>query len=207
MNRCPSNSDRRRAQRKERLSRVDVFSGMGFSNIVMFSIIAATAATLHDHHITNVQSAAQAARSLRPIAGSLASAVFAFGFMGSGLLAVAVLAAAGSAGFAGLRSKEWGLPRSVRQAPLFYGLVVLGTLGGTALSLINVNPFKLLILVAVMNGVVAAPFLLVVMRISGSRELRGEHANGKLSRTIGWLTTAVMGIMAVALCATGGVSL
>jgi Mn2+/Fe2+ NRAMP family transporter len=103
--------------------------------------------------------------------------------------------------------KEWGLSRSLRKAPFFYSLVALGTLGGTALSLVSVNPIKLLVFVAVINGVTAAPLLFVVMRISSSRKLMGSYVNGHLASTLGWATAALMAVAAVALFATGGVSL
>jgi Mn2+/Fe2+ NRAMP family transporter len=200
------NRSRTRAKLKERTSRVDVFSGMAFSNIVMFAIIATTAATLHAHHITNIQSAAQAAQALKPLVGHLSSQVFALGFVGSGLLAVPVLAGSGSVGLAGLLGKEWGFSRSVRKAPLFYGLVALGTVGGTALSLLNINPIQLLVFVAVVNGVIAAPLLIIVMRVSASRSLMGNYVNGKVASTLGWLTVAIMAGASIALFATGGIS-
>src|ERR1035441_8779422 len=192
-----------RAQRKQRTSRLDVFAGMTFSNLVMFAIIVATAQTLHAHNKTNIQSAAQAAEALKPFAGHFASALFALGFIGSGLLAVPVLAGSGSVGMAGLLGKQWGFSRSVRKAPVFYGLVGLGTLGGTALSLVDVNPIKLLVLVAVINGVPAAPFLVVVMRVSGSRRIMGDYVNGNAAKVLGWLTAALMAAAAIALFATG----
>jgi NRAMP (natural resistance-associated macrophage protein)-like metal ion transporter len=195
---------RRKAGKKERMSRLDVFTGMAFSNIVMFAIIVATAQTLHIHHLTHIQSAAQAAKALRPFAGRFASAIFALGFIGSGLLAVPVLAASGSVGMAGLLGKEWGFSRSIRQAPVFYGLLALGTVGGTAFSLLHVNPIKLLVLVAVINGVAAAPFLFVVMRISSSHRLMGKDVNGLTANILGWLTAAIMAAAAIALFATGG---
>ncbi|MHB8506592.1 MAG: NRAMP family divalent metal transporter, partial [Acidimicrobiales bacterium] len=196
-----------RARRKQRTSRVDVFAGMTFSNIVMFAVIVATAQTLHNHNKTDIQSAAQAAEALKPFAGHFASTIFALGFIGSGLLAIPVLAGAGSVGLAGLLGKQWGFSRSVRKAPVFYGLVAFGTLGGTALSLLHVNPIKLLILVAVINGVAAAPFLVVVMWVSSSRRLMGDYVNGHAAKILGWFTAAIMGVAAVALFATGGVSL
>ena len=195
---------RRKAGKKERMSRLDVFTGMAFSNVVMFSIIVATAQTLHIHHLTHIQSAAQAAKALRPFAGRFASAIFALGFIGSGLLAVPVLAASGSVGLSGLLGKEWGFSRSIRQAPVFYGLLAIGTVGGTALSLLNVNPIKLLVLVAVINGVAAAPFLFVVMRVSSSQSLMGKSVNGLTANILGWLTAAIMAAAAIALFATGG---
>jgi NRAMP (natural resistance-associated macrophage protein)-like metal ion transporter len=196
-----------RARRKQATSRLDVFAGMTFSNLVMFAIIVATAQTLHAHHQTNIQGAAQAAQALTPFAGRFASALFALGFIGSGLLAVPVLAGAGSVGLAGLLGKKWGFSRSVRKAPVFYGLVALGTLGGTALSLLHVNPIKLLVLVAVINGVAAAPFLVVVMRVSASPHLMGDYVNGKTANILGWTTATIMAVAAISLFATGGVSL
>jgi NRAMP (natural resistance-associated macrophage protein)-like metal ion transporter len=195
-----------KAHRKQRTSRLDVFAGMTFSNLVMFAIIVA-AADLSAHNKSYIQSAAQAAAALKPLAGRFASDLFALGFIGSGLLAVPVLAASGSVGLAGLLGKQWGFSRSVRQAPVFYGLVALGTLGGTALSLLNVNAIKLLVLVAVINGVAAAPFLVVVMWISSSQRLMGEYVNGKAAKVLGWLTVAIMAAAAIAMFATGGVSL
>jgi NRAMP (natural resistance-associated macrophage protein)-like metal ion transporter len=196
-----------KARRKQSTSRLDVFTGMTFSNLVMFAIMVATAQTLHAHGKTSIQSAAQAAEALKPFAGHFASALFALGFIGSGLLAIPVLAGAGSVGMAGLLGKQWGFERSVRKAPVFYGLVALGTLGGTVLSLLHVNPIKLLVFVAVINGVAAAPFLIVVMRVSGSRRIMGDYVNGHAASILGWLTTALMAAAAIALLATGGVSI
>jgi len=196
-----------KARRKQATSRLDVFVGMTFSNLVMFAVIAATAQTLHAHHEIDIQSAAQAAKALKPFAGRFASAIFALGFIGSGLLAVPVLAGSGSVGMAGLLGKQWGFSRSVRKAPVFYGLVAVGTLGGTALSLLQVNPIKLLVLVAVINGVAAAPFLVVVMWVSSSQRLMGKYVNGKAAKILGWLTVAIMAGAAIAMFATGGISL
>jgi NRAMP (natural resistance-associated macrophage protein)-like metal ion transporter len=193
-----------RAQRKQRTSRLDVFAGMTFSNVVMFAIIVATSQTLHANHKTNIQSAAQAAEALKPFAGHFASTLFAFGFIGSGLLAIPVLAGAGSVGLAGLLHKQWGFSRSVRKAPVFYGLVALGTIGGTALSLLHVNPIKLLILVAVINGIAAAPFLVVVMSVSSSRQIMGDYVNGNAAKILGWATATIMAAAAIGLIATGG---
>ena len=198
---------RAHATRKQRTSRLDVFTGMAFSNVVMFAIILATAETLHAHGVTNIQSASQAATALKPFAGHYASAIFALGFIGSGLLAVPVLAGSGSVGLSGLLGKEWGFSRSVRKAPVFYGLVALGTVGGTVLSLMSVNPIKLLVFVAVINGIAAAPFLVVVMRVSSSRRIMGDYVNGRAANALGWLTAAIMASAAIALFATGSVSL
>ncbi len=189
----------RSARAKQRSGRMDVFSGMAFSNVVMWAIIVVTAQTLATHGQHDIQSAAQAASALTPIAGRFATTLFALGFIGSGILAVPVLAGAGAAGMSGLLHKEWGFSRSIRKAPVFYGLVALGTIGGAALSLVHVNPIKLLVIVATINGLIAAPFLILVMLISGDRRLMGTYRNGRLASILGWVTVAVMAAAAVAL--------
>ncbi|MCU1362752.1 MAG: divalent metal cation transporter [Acidimicrobiaceae bacterium] len=194
------------ARRKQRTSRQDVFTGMAFSNIVMFATIATTAQTLHVHHVTNIESAAQAATALKPFAGRFASEIFAFGFIGSGLIAIPALAASGSTGLSGYLGRQWGFSQSIREAPVFYSLVATGTLGGTALSLLHVNPIKLLVVVAIINGIIAAPLLVIIMRVSNSRDIMGEYVNGRLANVLGWITAALMAAAAVAFFATGGLS-
>jgi Mn2+/Fe2+ NRAMP family transporter len=139
---------------------------------------------------------------LRPVAGSASSVLFAVGFIGAGFLAVPVLAGAAAAGISGLAGRRWGYSQSLREAPMFYGLVAAGTLGGAALSLVGVNPIGLLVVVALINGLAAAPFLVVVMLIAGNRRLMGDYVNGRLATTIGWLTVGLMGAAAVAVVAT-----
>jgi Mn2+/Fe2+ NRAMP family transporter len=168
----------------------------------MFAIIVATASTLAKNGTTKIDSAAQAADALRPVAGSVSTALFAIGFIGAGFLAVPVLAGSAAAGISGLVGRHWGFSRSPRQAPLFYVLVAAGTLGGAALSLVGVNPIALLVVVALVNGLAAGPFLIVVMLIAGDRELMGDYVNGRLASTLGWLTVAVMSAAAIALVIT-----
>ncbi len=187
---------------KERTSRADVFTGMTLSNLVMLAIIVATSVTLNHHGQRDITSAAQASQALRPIAGKLSAALFALGFIGSGMLAVPVLAGSGASGMAGLLGKRWGFSRSIGQAPVFYGLVAVGTLGGTVLTLAGVNPMKLLVLVALINGIAAAPFLVAVMLISGNRQIMGEHVNHGLARGPGWLTVTLMAVALIAAVAT-----
>ena len=190
------------ARGKTRSSRFDVFTGMALSNLVMFAIITATASTLGLRKSTDITSAAQAAGALRPIAGPLASTLFALGFIGSGMLAVPVLAGAGSAGLAGLLGRPWGLSLPPREAPLFYVLLGAGTVGGTALTVAPVNPISLLVPVAIVNGIAAAPFLIVVMIISRNRPLMGDNRNGSLAAILGWATVALMTAAAVAVLAS-----
>lgn len=193
------------ARRKQNESRLDVFGGMAFSNVVMFAIIVAAAVTLGQKGNHDIAGAAEAAQALRPVAGRFASAIFALGFIGSGMLAVPVLAGSGAAGIAGLLGKEWGFSRSVRKAPVFYGLVGVGTIGGTALSLLHVSPIHLLVVVALVNGLAAAPFLVVVLRIANDREIMGAaNVNGVLANVLGWVTVALMAAAAVSLVVTGG---
>jgi Mn2+/Fe2+ NRAMP family transporter len=187
-----SDRPRRQAVRKTRTSRLDVFVGMAFSNLVMFAIIVATGSTLGAHGHTTITTAAQAAQALRPIAGSWSETLFALGFIGSGMLAIPVLAGAGSMGMAGLLGRDWGFSKSLRQAPVFYGLVVVGTLGGTLVTLTDIDPVKLLVYSALINGLLAAPFLVIVMIVSADATALGEYTNGKLARTLGWLATALM---------------
>ena len=179
------------ARRRLRNGRVDVFTGMVFSVLIMFAIIASSAATLGAHHKA-VSSAADAAKALQPIAGNYAGILFAVGFIGSGVLAVPVLAASGAAGLSGLLNKNWGLDRSPRKAPLFYILLGVGIIAGTVLAVVSTDPIGLLILSAIVNGIAAGPFLVVIMLISRDRKIMGEYRNGKLAATMGWLTTVIM---------------
>lgn len=192
------------AQRKERTSRLDVFTGMFFSNLVMYAIIAATAATLGAHGTHDIASAADAARALQPVAGRFAGTVFAVGFIGSGMLAIPVLAGSASVGLADLFGRDWGFSRRVSQAPVFYGLVFGGTLCGTVLSAIHLDPIKLLVSVAVINGLASAPFLLVVMIIANRADLMGEFRNRLVANVLGWLTVFLMAGAAVAFFLSGG---
>ena len=180
-----------RAEQKLRDARADVFTGMFFSVLVMFAIMAATAATL-GRNGTDVKTAADAAKALEPIAGPAAKFLFAAGFIGSGILAVPVLAASGSAGLAGLLGKDWGFDRRPSQARTFYVLLGVGTIGGVIISFLATDPIGLLILSAIINGIAAAPFLIVTMLIARDKDIMGQYRNGKLAATLGWATTAIM---------------
>jgi NRAMP (natural resistance-associated macrophage protein)-like metal ion transporter len=194
----------RDAASKLRRSRFDVFVGMGFSNLVMFAVIVATGATIGSRGHTDITSAAQAAKALEPIAGRASKILFAVGFIGTGVLAVPILAGSAAVGLAGLRGKEWGFEKSPRRAPLFYVLVGIGTIGGTAFSLVGLDPIRLLIVAALVNGIAAAPFLAAVMLISGDRSIMGSRSNGRLATVLGWLTVAIMATGAVATFVAGG---
>ncbi len=179
--------------------RTDVISGMCFSSIVMWCIVATTASTLFPQGIINIDSAPKAAEALKPVAGNLAYLVFAVGIIGTGLLAVPILA--GSAAYAvaeTFRLRE-GLYLRLRQAPGFYGVIALSTLVGFSINLFGINPIKALYYTAVLNGIVAPPLLLMIMLISNNHKIMSEKVNGRISNTLGWITTVAMTIAAVAL--------
>ncbi len=179
--------------------RTDVISGMCFSSIVMWSIVATTASTLFPHGITYIDSAPKAAEALKPVAGNLAYLVFAVGIIGTGLLAVPILA--GSAAYAiaeTFRMRE-GLYQKLRQAPGFYGVIVLSTLIGFSINLLGINPIRALYYTAILNGIVAPPLLLMIMLISTNPKIMKDRVNGLVSNLLGWITTMALTIAAIAL--------
>ncbi|MGO4247797.1 Nramp family divalent metal transporter [Paenarthrobacter sp. RAF54_2] len=179
------------AEHKLRNARADVFVGMFFSALIMFAIMAATAATLGKNG-TDVKTAADAAKALEPIVGPAAKYLFAAGFIGSGILAVPILVASGSAGLAGLLGKDWGFDRRPSRARTYYLLLGAGTLGGVLISFFASDPIGLLIFTAMINGVAAAPFLVVTMLIARDKDIMGKFRNGKLATVLGWSITLIM---------------
>lgn len=187
----------RRAGSELRRIRLDTMLGMGFSHLTALFIVIATAATLNAHGITHVESSAQAAEALRPIAGDFAFALFAIGIIGTGMLAVPILA--GSAAYAVSESFGWveGLDRKPREAKAFYATIAVATIAGLTLNYVGVDPIKALYWAAVVNGVLAAPLMVVMMLIATNRAVMGKlRVSGRLAAG-GWLATAVMGIVAV----------
>ena len=172
--------------------RADTLIGMGFSHIVALFIVIATAATLHANGITEIESAAQAAQALRPIAGDLAFALFAIGIIGTGLLAVPILA--GSAAYAVSETFGWteGLNRKPREAKAFYGVIAVATLGGFALNLFGIDPMKALYWAAVVNGLLAPPLMVVTMLIAQNPKVMGHLTISPLLALGGWISTLVM---------------
>jgi NRAMP (natural resistance-associated macrophage protein)-like metal ion transporter len=181
---------------------VDTYLGMGASNIVAFFIILTTAATLHAHGVHDIESAAQTAQALKPVAGSFASALFAMGIVGTGLLAVPVLA--GSAAYAVGETMRWksSLESKPGKARGFYAVITVATLAGTAMNFVHVNPIKALFWTAVINGVIAVPMLAAVMLVAAKHKAMGTFAISGLLRTMGWITTAVMAICVVGMMVT-----
>ncbi len=188
----------------EHLSRIkqDTSVGMGFSNIIALCIVVATAVTLNQHGSTNIQTSAQAAEALRPVAGEFAFAVFAMGIVGTGLLAVPVLA--GSAAYAVSELFGWrrGLSHGFREARGFYLIIIAATGIGTAMSAFEVDPIKALVWSAIVNGVISVPIMVVLMLIGQSRRLMGNYIISLRHRFFGWAATLVMGSAVAVMFAT-----
>lgn len=184
--------------------RIDTYSGMAFSNVVSFFIILTAAATLHAHGITNINTATDAAQALEPIGGKFAFLLFALGIVGTGILAVPVLA--GSAAYAVGEAFKWnvGLNQKPQNAKHFYSIIAAGTFVGLGLNFLHVNPIKALFWSAVINGVVAVPIMFLMMLMSQNRKIMGTFTINRWQRWLGWLATGVMAAAAVGLFATWG---
>jgi NRAMP (natural resistance-associated macrophage protein)-like metal ion transporter len=184
--------------------RIDTYVGMGISNLVALFIILTTAATLHAHGITDIQTSSQAAEALKPIAGPFAFTVFAIGIIGTGLLALPVLA--GSSAYAVGETFGWhvGLARKPYRAKAFYWTIAAATALGVLLNYSPIDPIKALFWSAVINGVVAVPVMALMMHLSSNRAAMGDFQLGRALKTFGWLATAVMAAAAVGLFATWG---
>jgi len=184
-----------------RKMRTDVWSGMFFSNLVMFFIFAACAGTLYAHGITTIESAEQAALALRPF-GPFASLLFTLGIVGTGFLAVPVLA--GSTAYACAESLGWkyGLYKKLKQAYAFYGVIIVAMALGIAANFAHLDPIRALIWAAVANGVIAPIVLYFVVRLSSSHHLMGQHANRPLVSLLGWVIVGLMAIAGVAALAS-----
>jgi len=195
-------------ERREKVSpqsvrrmRTDVWSGMLFSNLITFFIFAACAGTLYAHGVTNIVTADQAASALRPF-GEFAFLLFAIGIVGTGLLAVPVLA--GSTAYAISESFGWkyGLYRKLNQAYAFYGVIIISMLIGIAANFVHLDPIKALIYAAVANGVIAPIVLFFVVRLSGDKRLMGEYANRPFVALLGWVTIGFMAVSGIAAIAS-----
>ena len=182
--------------------RVDTYVGMAFSNIVALFIIITAAATLHASGHTDIQTSSQAAEVLRPLAGPFAFTLFALGIIGTGLLALPVLA--GSAGYALGEAFRWrtGLARDAGTAKAFYGTIAVATAVGAALNVSSLDPVRALFWCAVINGVVAVPIMVLLMVLASRRSVMGQFRLGLALKSMGWLATAVMTLAAAGLLVT-----
>ncbi len=183
---------------------IDTLVGMAFSNIIALFIMLTTAATLNAHGVTDIQTSSQAAEALRPIAGRFAFTIFALGIIGTGLLAVPVLAS--SAAYAVGEGLKWrvGLAQRPGRAPAFYGTIALATFGGASLNFTPIDPIRALFWSAVINGVAAVPIMVMIMLMASRKKVMGQFALRPLLRAFGWLATAVMAVAAIGMFATWG---
>ena len=174
--------------------RLDTLVGMGVSNLVGLAILVTAAATLPTSGIKEVDTAAQAAQALRPLAGDFAFALFALGIVGSGLLSVPVLA--GSAAYALGEARRWpvGLTRKPLQAKAFYGTITTATLVGALANFAAIRPMKALVWAAVINGIVAVPVMVLLMRMAADQRIMGQFTVPRSWLALGWFATAIMAI-------------
>lgn len=177
--------------------RIDVWSGMFFSNIVMFFIIAVCATTLYKNGITNINTAADAAQALAPLAGQWAFILFTIGIIGTGMLSIPVLA--GSTSYAMSESFGWkeGLNKKLKEARAFYGVIIISTILGVLINFIGIDPIKALIYSAIFNGIVAPIMIFFIVGISGSKKIMGKYKNKKITSIIGWSIAIIMKIAAI----------
>ena len=185
-----------------RRMKTDTLIGMGFSNLVAFSIILTTATTLATHGISTIQTSAQAAEALRPLAGEFAFVLFALGIIGTGLLAVPVLA--GASAYAVTESFRWrnGLDLKVLQAREFYAIILLATVGGMLLNFAPIDPIKALFWSALINGVIAVPIMAVMMMLADEPRVMGTFTLSRRHTVLGWAGVALMLVAVVAMFAT-----
>lgn len=182
--------------------RIDTLVGMGLSNLVALAILATTAATLHAHGIVDIQTSAQAAEALRPVAGKFAALLFTVGIVGTGLLSVPVLA--GSAAYAIGEARQWpvGFTRKVQEAKAFYVTLTLATLIGMGVNFTAIQPIAALYWSAVLNGVVAVPLMIIMMLMVVRRDIMGRFAVRGGLKLLGWMATVLMLVIALAMIVT-----
>jgi Mn2+/Fe2+ NRAMP family transporter len=183
---------------------IDTTVGMIFSNLIAFFIILTAAVVLHAHGKTDIQSSSEAAEALRPLAGKLAFALFAAGIIGTGLLAVPVLAGATAYAASGAFGQRSGLEHKPLSAKFFYGVLIIASLAGIALNLTPLDPIKALYWSAVINGVAAVPLMIVMMLMGSSRKVMGKLTMPWPLKVFGWLATVAMAAAAVVMFATWG---
>jgi NRAMP (natural resistance-associated macrophage protein)-like metal ion transporter len=190
------------ARRQMRRIRWDTYVGMGFSNLIAFFIILSTAATLHAAGVVDIQTSAQAAEALRPLGGATAFLLFSLGIIGTGMLAVPVLA--GSAAYAVSESFDWqsGMDRKLPEALGFYGIIGIATIGGVALTFTHLDPVRALLWSAEINGIIAVPIMAVMMILASREDVMGTFVIRPRLRRLGWIATGVMAVTVVAMVST-----
>lgn len=181
--------------------RWDTAFGMFFSNLITYFIILVSAVALGRHGITNVQTAADAAQALRPLAGHFAFLLFTAGILSAGLLSIPVMAASSAYAIAGTFDWTQSLSRKFRDAPAFYLVIIASCLVGLLVNFTPVHPFKLLYYTAILNGFISPPLLFVVIQISGNRRIMGEFANPPIFNVAGWILFACVTLALIVLLA------
>jgi NRAMP (natural resistance-associated macrophage protein)-like metal ion transporter len=179
--------------------KIDTYIGLGFSNLIAFFIMLTATVTMHLHGITDIQTSSQAAEVLRPVAGEYAFFLFSVGIIGTGLLAVPVLA--GSAAYAVGESFKWrvGLGKELMQARGFYAILAIATLLGVALNFTSMDPIKALFWSSVINGVIAVPFMAIMMLLAAREDVMGRFVVPRRLQVLGWLATVVMAVAVLAM--------
>jgi Mn2+/Fe2+ NRAMP family transporter len=190
--------------------RIDNFVGMLFSEIGTWSIIVVTATVLNAHGITNIKTAADAAKALEPLvstfpnAGYIAKVIFAVGVLGLGFLSIPILAGSAAYAFTEAFNLKEGLNMKLKKAHGFYGVITIATLIGLIINFIGINPIQALVFAAVINGVVAVPLIFIIGLIAKNKGIMGEYKSGLLSNILVWATFAGMGAAAIGMFLTFG---
>jgi len=194
---APLVRDARKAGTELRRIQWDTWSGMLYSNITAYFIILATAVTLNVAGITDINTAAQAASALRPLAGDFAYTLFALGILGVGLIGVPVLAGSAAYALSEAMDWKWGLERKATDARGFYGVIAVSVLAGLGIQYLPITPMKALFWSAVINGVVAVPLMVVIILLVSNKSVMGAFTASRSLIILGWIATAVMGAAAV----------
>ena len=194
---APLKGDAAAAATELRRIKWDTWSGMFYSDITAFFIMLATAVTLNVSGITNIETAAQAANALRPLAGDFAFMLFALGILGVGLIGVPVLAGSAAYALAEAMGWKWGLERKATDARGFYGVIAVSVLLGLVIQYSPISPMRALFWSAVINGVVAVPLIVVVILLASSKSVMGAYTATRPLIVLGWITAAVMGAAAL----------
>jgi Mn2+/Fe2+ NRAMP family transporter len=200
---APLALDARAAGAELRRIRWDTWSGMFYSDITAYFIILATAVTLNAAGVKDIETAAQAASALRPLAGDFAFMLFALGILGVGLIGVPVLAGSAAYALCEAMGWNWGLERKATDARGFYGVIAVSVLAGLVIQYSPISPMKALFWSAVINGVVAVPLMVVIILLVSKKSVMGAFTAGRSIIVLGWIATAIMGAAAVRMCIPG----
>ena len=188
----------------------DTAIGIGFAHFITWAIIITTAGSLHNHGVTDIQSAEQAAKSLEPLvksfpnSGIISKSIFAIGIIGTGFLSIPVLASSSAYALSDTFGWKQGLSKKFKQAKAFYIIIIISGLIGLAMNFIGINPIKALVYASVINGVASVPILFVIMKIANDKQILKEKTNGHLTNIIGWMTFIIMTLAAIIMFITFG---